>query len=150
MLHGAMFDVVALKTLVVKRLATNLNVGTHNVSIWYVLGGKTGHQTTMGDWTFVGTANGVVSAGNDVGTEIPLDLNLTITTNQRYGLYVHSVPTSGIPLRYSDGTSDGAIAVQNVDLQIYQGNGVGSGLFSTFQPSPRVFNGIVNYEIPCP
>lgn len=155
-LSGVMFDVEAKNDIVVTRLETILDDVTHDVYIWYVAGGKGGHEMTMGDWTFVDNAT-VVGAGfatspaASVPTEIPIDIDLFIPAGQTYGFYIHSVPSGGgAPIKYRDGTAENTVYVQNVDLKIFQGRGVGSSFFNSFQPSPRVFAGIVNYELPCP
>ncbi len=145
-LSGAMFDIEAKVDIVVTRLQTNLTAGDKDVSIWYIPGGKTGFELSQGAWTFVDTVT-VTSAGPDVPTEIPIDLNLPISAGERYGFVVHSA-TGG--MRYTNGTTEGAIYVQNVELRFFEGRGVGADPFAGFQATPRVWNGIVNYELPCP
>ncbi len=150
-LNGAMFDIRAKEDITISRLSVNLRAGSHDVSIWYVAGGMAGHETTQGDWTLVGTVNSLASNNADNTaphqlTEIPLDLTLSVSANQTYGIYVHTTGNQW----YTDTSTEGAIYVQNEELEIRTGIGKFTTPFSSFTATPRVFNGLVAYEIDCP
>ncbi len=148
-LNGAMFDVRAKGDITLTRVETNLAAGSHDVSVWYVFGGLAGHETVQADWTLVGTALAVSSNGTNLATEIPVDLNLAMNAGETYGILVHT--TSGL-LQYTNGgpgTAEGDLYVQNLNLEIYIGRGLGAAPFTSLQFFPRIFNGTVNYDIGC-
>jgi hypothetical protein len=144
--NAIMFDIVALHDLTVTTLDVNLAAGTHDVAVYYVLGGYSGHETTVGDWTLVGTATNVTSAGVDNPTPIPLTINLPMTTGQTYGIYVAYI---GGVIRMTDGTMEGMPWATNVDMQILEGCS-SPYPFGALTFCSRKFNGVVHYDVPCP
>lgn len=137
---GNMFDVVALNTVTIQSFDGNLNAGTHaTINIWYRTGSHVGFENSSAGWTLIGTATNVVSAGNGVGTPIPLPINLTIPAGQTYAFYVEASNS----VAYTNGTAVGNVWASNSDLQILEGVGKGANFVSTF--TPRNWNGTIHY-----
>ena len=73
-----------------------------------------------------------------------IPINIAIPGGQTYAFYVTST-TNG--MRYTNGTTVGAVAAGDGNLQILEGTGVAYSFGSNF--APRIFNGNVYYEA-CP
>lgn len=67
-----------------------------------------------------------------------------LTTGQVYGVYVH---VTGGTLGYTNGTTLGALATSNSDLETYEGRG-GSDLFTGSLFTVRTFAGTFKYDKP--
>jgi hypothetical protein len=138
---GNMFDLVAHggAAVTVLTLDGHLNAGVNNVEIWTRPGSYVGFTGSSSGWTQVGTAS-VTSLGTGVGTPIPIPVNVTIPAGATQAFYLHS--SAGVD--YTNGSSLGAVYVQDTFLQILEGHG-GTYFALTFQP--RVWNGTVHYEV---
>ncbi len=139
---GAFFDCRPKKDLTV----TGFNFmprssGTFTVNIYFKSGTHVGNETNSGLWTLLGTASNLSVTANNL-TNIPVTLNQKLLANQTYAFYVITNSTLG----YTNGTSLGAVAVQNNDMIIYQGRGSG-GTFSSSLFTTRTFAGTMRYEI---
>ncbi len=139
-LDGNMFDVVALNNINVLSFDGNFNVGTHTVEIYYKVGTHVGFETTSSAWTLLGSTS-LTSNGDDVATPIPISMSLSIPAGQTYAFYI-TTTTGGI--NYTNGTTLGAVYVQDGSAQILEGAGVSYPFASLF--SPRVWNGTMYYE----
>ncbi len=137
---GNMFDVAALKTIEVQAMEVNFD-GTATFEVWYKAGSYVGSETNQAAWTLAATATGVVSNGANVPTPLPATLSITIPAGQTYAFYV---TTTGSSINYTNGTTVGAIAASNADLQIKEGIGNAYPFGSIF--TPRVWNGTLIYE----
>ncbi len=140
---GNMFDVVALSNINVLSFDGNLDVGTHTVEIYYKVGTHVGFEGTSSAWTLIGSTP-VTSVAADAPTAIPLPFNVSIPAGQTYAFYV-TTTLSGIG--YTNGTTLGAVYVQDAHTQVLEGVGVAYPFGSVY--SPRVWNGTVYYE-ECP
>lgn len=117
--------------------------GTYSVRIYYKQGTLVGSETTSNDWTLLGSSSGISATANNL-TYIPASFSQQLNANQRYAFYIHA--SSGGSLGYTNGSSLGALAVSNSDIEIYQGRG-GNGLFSGGTYTPRTFAGTIRYEV---
>ncbi len=144
---GNMFSITALNTVTITGFDNNLEPPSGNYLIYYKVGTYQGSQANVGDWTLAGTANGVVSAGLGLPTHIPITMNVTIPAGQTYSFYITTDGTSN-GVDYTDGTTEGAVYIQDSNIQILEGLGVdypfgnGGNFFS-----PRVWNGTVYYDL---
>lgn len=146
-LAGVMFDVHATADITLTRIETALTLGSHDVHVYTIAGGKSGFETNQGAWIFRG--NVTVSGGDaNVAVEIPLDLDLPLMAGQTLGVYLHS-NDSADNIFYTAGTTEGAIYIQNAELQIFEGRAISQTLFGGTFFAPRVFNGEVKYTIGC-
>lgn len=140
-LAGSMFDVTALSTITVRGLEVNLPAGTHTLQVYFKAGTYVGSEGSSANWTLVG-ATAVTSLGQDLATPLVMDFDLQLVSGQTYGLYV--TISSGAALRYTNGTTAGAVFTQDGNLQIKEGIGVAYPFGDTF--TPRVWNGRVLYD----
>ncbi len=141
---GNMFEITALKTVIITSFDGNLTPPGDNYRIYYKTGTYTGFEANPGAWTLVGTANNVVSNGTDVATPIPIPVNVTIPAGQTYSFYITTDGT-GNGVEYTDGTAEHAVYVSDANIQILEGLGVQYPFGTTF--SPRVWNGTVYYNL---
>ncbi len=140
---GNMFDITALSNINVLSFAGNFNPASYTVEVYYKVGTHVGFEGTSSAWTLIGSTP-VTSVAASVPTAIPLPINVSIPAGQTYAFYV--TVTSG-SLIYTNGTTLGAVYVQDANLQVLEGVGLGYPFGGTF--SPRVWNGTVYYE-ECP
>ena len=139
---GAFFDCQPKKDITVTGFNFVPRSSTsYTVRIYYKSGTHVGNETNSGLWTLLGTSSSFSVTANNL-TEIPITLNQQLSANQRYAFYVIASTTLG----YTNGSSLGAIAVQNSDVIIYQGRGSG-GAFSSSLFTTRTFAGTMKYEI---
>ncbi|MDA8105925.1 MAG: IPTL-CTERM sorting domain-containing protein [Nitrospiraceae bacterium] len=144
---GNMFSITALNAVTITGFDGNLDPPSDNYRIYYKTGTYQGFEANPGAWTLVGTANNVTSAGANVPTHIPITVNVAIPAGQTYSFYITTDGT-GSGVRYTDGSTEGAVYVQDSNIQILEGIGVeypfgNGGNFYT----PRVWNGTVYYEL---
>lgn len=141
---GNMFEITALQPVVITGFDGNLDLPSDNFLIYYKTGTYTGFEDNPGAWTLVGTANGVVSNGEDVATPIPIPVNITIPAGQTYSFYITTDGT-GNGIGYTDGSAEHAVYVSDANIQILEGIGVEYPFGATY--SPRIWNGTVYYNI---
>ena len=144
--YGNMFDVVnqSSLSLIVDSVDVHLLTGTWDMQVYYLSagGGYSGHETTSADWTLAGTATGVVSLGGGVGTPIPINIAAPMAPGATLGFYVTC--TNGAGIRYTNGSSVGAVFAQDNNIQILEGSGLGSLFGNT--TVPRVVNASLHYS----
>lgn len=146
-MNGNMFEINAINSVIIKSFDGNLQPPSQNMLIYYRPGSYTGFELSSAGWTLVGTANGVVSNGDDVATPIPIPVNVTIPAGQTYSFYITtdgSGPNGRI--NYTDGTTEHAVYVSDSNIQILEGIGVEYPFADTFVP--RIWNGTVHYDLP--
>lgn len=140
---GNMFDVdiLAPNGITMEEIELNLFAGSWNVNIYTRDGSYAGNETNPGAWTLHDSITGLNSLGANGPTSWDiLDLNLT-TGPQAFYVQV----TNGAALRYTNGTSEGAVFVADANIQIREGTG-NAGNFG-FQFRPRVWNGTIVYSV---
>ncbi|MFK7743391.1 MAG: hypothetical protein AB8H80_23950 [Planctomycetota bacterium] len=131
---GNMFDLVATNAqgVTVEYFDVNLDPGTFDLEV-YVLatpGTWVGNEATAAAWTLVGSAQGVVSAGNNLPTLLPIAVCEYIPAGATQAFYV--TVSSGTGINYTNGTTVGALYASNADLEYYEGCGKGYPFGSTF------------------
>jgi hypothetical protein len=147
--HGAMFNVVALKSITLDHFLANIKSGTANYHIYYKTGSFIGFEQNSSAWTFLDSAN-ITSLNNGTtitnqATLIPIPINLTMNLGDTIGFYFTSpliakvFLTSTVSPWGSSYTSDSAINI-SVARSIYQN-------FGTPFSTPQVWNGTVAYCI---
>ncbi|WP_338790441.1 choice-of-anchor D domain-containing protein [Bernardetia sp. MNP-M8] len=120
--RGAMFDVEATNAITIRCFAANLYPGTTaDYEIYYKVGTHVGFETNAAAWTLLGSATGITSAGNNIPTQLPIPINITIPAGQRYSFYITN--TFGGGTSYTDGTAVGNVLASNADMTIYEGVG---------------------------
>lgn len=139
----AMFDCKPLTNITV----TGMNFvprssGNYTVSVYFKSGTLVGSESNSSDWTLLGTSPGFSVTANTV-TNIPITMSQQLNANQKYAFYVHA--SSGGSLGYTNGSTLGAVAVSNSDIEVYQGRGAGS-LWATSWFTVRTFSGTLRYE----
>ena len=139
---GNMFDVSALAPIIVTGFDVNLAAGVHTVEVWTTVGGGSyvGLNQNPTAWTRVLFVGSVISNGPNQPTAVPATLALPIAQGQTRGFYV---TTTGGGMRYTNGTSQGAVFAQNADLEIREGHG--GGYAFALVSAPRVWNGTLKY-----
>ena len=137
---GVMFDVVALKDLTIKGLSTTFRTSDADVEIFYKTGTHDGFQTNASAWTSLGTSTGI-----PFGTDrlIPTNLNVSIASGDTIAFYI--ARTDGERIRYSSGSSFGAVCADDGNLQILEGTAL-NGFFVN-PLLPRIPHTVVLYEV---
>ncbi len=142
-LAGSMFDLEAVNDLTIDSFDVNMATGqTGDIEVYFKTGTWVGSESTPADWTLVGTATNITSAGVGLPTPLNLDLGITVAAGNRVAFYI--TRTSG-SLTYTNGTTVGALFASDSNLQMFEGAGKGYPFGSTFQP--RVFNGNIVYSV---
>jgi hypothetical protein len=144
---GNMFEISALKTVIIRSFDGNLDPPSDDYRIYYKAGTYTGFEDDPGAWTLVGTATNVTSNGENTPTPIPIDIDVTIPGGQTYSFYV-TTEGAGSGVGYTDGTSEHAVYVSDANIEIREGIGIQYPFDDTY--SPRVWNGTVYYDLAGP
>ena len=143
--RGIMFDITALNNITINCFDVNLGAGTSNVAIYYKVGTHVGFTNNAAAWTLIGTAPNVTSAGNNVPTSVPLNINVSVTTGCTVAFYVTRTTAGGPLVNYTNGTAVGFVFGANADLQVKDGTGKDYPFGANF--TPRRFNGHVYYTV---
>lgn len=141
---SAMFDCKPLTNITVTGFnfsPRTSGTATYTAKIYYKSGTLVGSEANSSAWTLLGTSSSF-SATYNVLTRIPLTFSQQLNANQIYAFYIHV--TSGT-LGYTNGSTLGAVATSNSDIEIYQGRG-GGGLFTSSLFTVRTFSGTMIYE----
>ncbi|MEM1032230.1 MAG: hypothetical protein AAGN82_17915 [Myxococcota bacterium] len=141
-LDGSMFDIVA-KGSPVTIDGFDVNVGTamETIEIYYRPGTWVGFDNSSVGWILVGSAM-VTGNGNDTATPVPINVGVTIPANQTYAFYV---TTTDGGMNYSNGTTVGAVDVEDAAIQVLEGKGKAYPFTGGFDP--RVWSGTVYYTV---
>ncbi|MBI4648613.1 MAG: DUF1573 domain-containing protein [Bacteroidia bacterium] len=139
---GNMFNITALNTITITQFAGNLDGINGYMKIYYRTGTYQGYETNSLAWTFIDSAF-VTSNGIGTPTIIPVSIDVTIPAGQTYGFYVTG-NNSGLDVDYTDGSSEGAVYVSDLNIQLHEGKGVEYPFGNNF--TPRIWNGTIYYE----
>jgi hypothetical protein len=143
---GNMFDLTATNTVTIKRFSTNITdffPGFQvDMEIYFKVGTYNGFNTNPNAWTQVGERTSVTPAGQGLPTEIPIDVDVVIPAGETYSFYV---TCTNATLNYTNGTVEGAPFASDANLTFFQGIGLGYAFGGAFRP--RIFNGIIHYEL---
>ncbi len=143
--RGHMFDISATNGVTILCFEMNFSVGTSNVDIYTKAGTHVGFENTAGAWTLVGSAAGVVSAGVNLPTSIPIAVNQNIAVGTSQAFYITRTTAAGPTVAYTNGTAVGNVLASDANIIIREGTGK-ELLFST-NYTPRQFNGRVFYNL---
>jgi hypothetical protein len=148
--HGNMFDVRATRSVAVTGLTANIPAGSTavEVKVFHRPGSYVGHETSEAGWTLAGTVT--VDAAATGPTDVPIALDVPIRAGQSHAFYVTTtgVSTSGNAIvEYATGTEQGAVAVEDANLQLLQGHGVAYPFGSGGTFANRVYVGSTTYEL---
>lgn len=140
---GNMFDIVATQSVTINSFDVNLAPGTYNLEVYRVTAGGTyvGSEANASAWTLIGSATGVVSTASNVPTPLPITINTPIPASTTMGFYV-TIAGAGT-MNYTNGTTVGAVYVQDAFIQFLEGAGIAYPYAGTFQP--RIWNGNIYY-----
>ncbi len=143
--RGHMFDINGTNGVTILCFEMNFAVGTTDVDIYTKVGTHVGFESTPAAWTLVGSAAGVVSAGPNVATSIPIAVNQNIPVGTTRAFYITRTTVGGPVVDYTNGTGVGNLLASDANIIIREGTGK-EYLFST-NFSPRQFNGRVFYNL---
>jgi hypothetical protein len=140
---GNMFTISALQEVVINGFDQNVSSGsTGTFYIYYRSGTYQGFEGSSAGWTLAGSV-AVTSAGDNVPTHIPLNLNIQIPAGQAVSFYI--TDSNGAGVNYTNGTAEGNVYVADANIQIHEGIGIEYPFGTTF--SPRIWNGTVYYSL---
>lgn len=147
--RGHMFDINAANCVTILCFEMNFSAGTSNVDIYTKTGTHVGFQTTPGAWTLIGSATNVTSAGVNLPTAIPINVNQLIAAGATRAFYITRTTAGGPTVAYTNGTAVGNVLASDANITLREGTGK-EYLFST-NYTPRQFNGRVFYNLnpPC-
>jgi hypothetical protein len=138
---GNMFDVtIGATDVTLRRMHCNVN-GTGWWRIYYRPGTYVGHETSATGWILIDSAF-VTSAGADVPTLIPIDMDIYAAAGSTIAFYTTGNGT-GADINYTDGTTEGAVFSTDGNISIKEGQGMTYPFGGNF--APRVWNGILEY-----
>ncbi len=144
-IRSMMFDVNALEDATIDSFEVNLDdSAVLDIEVYAKTGTHVGSENTPGDWTLIGTAPGVVSAGDGLPTPLNLALDYAVMAGQTYAFYISSPnKAASLGFNYTNGTNVGDVFAADATIEILEGVAVSYPFGTIF--SPRVFNGTVEY-----
>lgn len=147
--RGTMFDINATNCVTINCFEMNFSAGTSNVEIYTKTGTHVGFTNTAAAWTLIGTALNVASAGVNVPTSIPINVNQIIATGATRAFYITRTTLSGPTVAYTNGTAVGNVLASDANIILREGTGKEYPFSTNF--TPRQFNGRVFYTLnpPC-
>lgn len=142
--RGCMFDILAANAVTIRCFESNVYAGTTaNYEIYYRAGTHVGFENNAANWTFLGGATGITSAGNNLPTVLPIPINIVIPAGQRYSFYITNDFGGGTS--YTDGTAVGNFWANDANLTVFEGVGKSYPFGLTF--NVRNFNGTIFYDL---
>ncbi|MEM1323466.1 MAG: hypothetical protein AAGG75_24580, partial [Bacteroidota bacterium] len=145
---GNMFDVTNLSAFPVEIISYEGNIepfgGPPDISVYFTTTATTyvGNEMNAGAWTLVGTANDVISLGQNTPTPYDVGNTFILMPGESKGIFV-SDNTSSID--YTDGANtynDGVLEiVAGIGRGVNAGNPFAGGVFT-----PRTWNGSLIYQ----
>ncbi|MCK5940803.1 MAG: hypothetical protein KAI24_02440 [Planctomycetes bacterium] len=150
---GNMFDIGATNAagVTVRYFDVNLDPGSWDLEVYVATSGGThiGIEQTAASWTLVGSAAGVVSAGANVPTTLPICVEEFIATGTTQGFYVTCTNGTGINYTTGTGFTQGTLYAQNADIDFFAGTGNVYPFGAVFGPptASRIWNGNIYYDI---
>ena len=138
--NGAMFDVVASKSLEITGFTVNPRNSDAAIEIFYKTGTHVGSEANSNAWTSIGTYANVPS---NPGQYLELNTAIPMVAGQTLAFYI--TRTDADYLTYSNGTGIGTIAASASGLAILEGKGVEYPFGNTY--TPRILNTIIHYTV---
>ncbi|KAL7473975.1 hypothetical protein ACHAXS_014245 [Conticribra weissflogii] len=143
---GNMFDITTKENdIEIREIGINTYKSTYvNIQIWTKEGSYQSYDKDLTAWTKVADLT-VKGQGLDMPTMIEAGSfePIAIRRNSRQAFYITS---DGPNIRYSNGSSEGKEFESNSHLVLYEGVGKRTPITAATM-SPRVWNGILKYEI---
>ncbi|HCS18982.1 MAG TPA: hypothetical protein DIW47_00210 [Bacteroidetes bacterium] len=138
---GIMFNVTALRSIILDSFEVSMDAGTHLVEVYYKQGTYQGFETNAGAWTLLGFTT-VVSTQSNGGPGIYVNVGnkLSLPASSTYAFYIQ-LPNSTV-INYT--TASSLQTFSNAEVQLTAGAGKGMNFGATF--SPRLFNGALHYS----
>jgi hypothetical protein len=144
---GNMFDVIAKQNVEIMGFKINARAGSYTAQVYTRVGRYAGHETTPSSWNLIQTAT-VASEAEDTLSQLPLLSNpVVVDDGSKQAFYIK---LDSADMRYTNGSSEGSVFVQDENLEITEGVGKANGpdnlgFGSTFRP--RVWNGRIIYQV---
>lgn len=138
---GVMFDIQAKTSIEATLVSAHLAPGTHDVDVYFKRGSREGAEAIMMQWQHAATLTGVVSAGTNMPTSLPLATPIRIAGDSTTAFYIRA---SG-QLRTAAGA--GGNAASNTDVTIKTGVTVPSlfgGAGAAANPNIELGYGVCN------
>ena len=132
---GVMFDMHVKNSVILETFSMHLNAGNPLVAIFYRPGSFVGHTASSLGWIKLDSA--IVNLTADGIGKIPVNVNLPLLADSNYAFYVTVINSIGC--NYTNGTTEGAIAASDVNIEIKEG--AGGGYPFSVTNTPRVFVG---------
>ena len=141
---GNMFSVEALRDVSVTSLVINaMSKGRGEVKVYTRNGSYTGHESSEQGWNLIYSNQAVVHKKRGQPTELgDFSKPVMIKSGDIQSFFVHSSNS----LVYTAGTKEGDTYVSDDSIVIYEGIGT-TGIFSGVTYSPRVWGGIIRYDL---
>lgn len=146
--RGNMFDIMAINDIVINSFDVNADAGTHDYEVYMKMGSYVGSETNAGDWTLVGSAVGILSAGAGNPTALGLNMNISVGAGDMVSFYIYNLTSNAF--NYVNGTTEGALWASDANLEIYEGVGKGNPIFTGGTFRPRNFSGNIVYDFGTP
>ncbi len=138
---GVMFNVTALRSIILDSFEVSMDAGTHLVQVYYKQGTYQGFETNAGAWTLLGSTTVVSTLGaGGPGIYVNVGNKLSLPANSTYAFYIQLPNATAI--NYTNAAS--LQTFTNSEVQLTAGAGKGANFGATF--SPRVFNGTLHYS----
>ncbi|MFT4793606.1 MAG: hypothetical protein ACJAVR_002360 [Paracoccaceae bacterium] len=140
--HGAVFDIlIGADDLVITALELHLKRGNQDLELYVLAGGYEGFTSSIDGWTLWDAAEFSTTHGSGVPTSWDV-ADWAFSATQTYGIYVTTRGDGS--MTFSKGTEEGAVAVSEAALTIFQGRAV-EYMFDSAD-TPRTWNGSITFD----
>ncbi len=145
--NGAMFDITNISGNSVTITSFDQSFFTAGTSalfeIWYVTTGTSyvGFENNAAGWTMAGSTPNLAHPTTLTAVPVPIAVNVTIPPGATQGFYCTS---SNGTIAYTNGTVVGNVFASDAFIQFREGVGKVYPFGGSF--TPRVWNGIINYQ----
>lgn len=140
--HGAVFDIlIGANDLVITALDLHLERGKQDLELYVRAEGYEGFTSSIDGWTLWDAAEIGTTRGAGVSTSWDV-ADRTFSAAQTYGIYVTTRGDGS--MTFSKGTEEGAVAVSEAALTIFQGRAV-EYMFDSAD-TPRTWNGSITFD----
>jgi len=145
--YGNVFDVIALKRVTILGLEIHTDANsTQEFEVYTKRGGFSDCQNNLTCWGTPISSGSITPKGRREPTPLPFFADaLVVEGTERQAFYV---TLKSQFLRYSNGTNTGEVFVENHDLQILAGDGIGHYPLDPRNSNfhNRIWNGVILYD----
>eukprot|EP00979_Chaetoceros_neogracilis_P016025 scaffold6860_cov297-Chaetoceros_neogracile.AAC.23 len=150
--NGNMFQVNAINCVVIRAMHVN-NYSNSRASARFNVYKKSGpllpgDTTDSTQWTMIGNAIDVTLLPRNEPSPLPEDAFTAIHMDAGTTVSLYVTRTDGGRIAYTIGIAVGNVAAENNDIEILEGYGNASPFGTNY--SPRVWNGIIEYDACAP